>query len=249
MPDFKILIVEDEPLYAANLEMLVEELGYACAGVADNAEDALQKIGQQAPDLILMDINIVGQTDGIALAEQINQHDTVPIIFITSLRDDETYDRAKTIRPYAFVSKPFNQIDLQRTIELAVSRLSEHEPEQESVKDTWSQDILFKNCFFVKVRQQLVKVPFEEILFLEVDKHYCTIATGDKKFIVRMSLKELLGKLPADLFLQTHRRYIVNASKIESFDLADSVVQVAGHPIALSRGYRAQVLEQLSYLL
>ncbi|MEZ4931986.1 MAG: hypothetical protein R2788_07695 [Saprospiraceae bacterium] len=61
---------------------------------------------------------------------------------------------------------------------MAVSRL--FESEQESVKDTWSQDILFKNCFFIKVRQQLVKVPFEEILFLEVDKHYCTIAAGDK---------------------------------------------------------------------
>ncbi|MEZ4931985.1 MAG: hypothetical protein R2788_07690 [Saprospiraceae bacterium] len=48
-----------------------------------------------------MDINIVGQMDGIALAEQINQHDTIPIIFITSLRDDETYGRAKAIRPYA----------------------------------------------------------------------------------------------------------------------------------------------------
>ncbi len=247
MSDFKILIVEDEPLYAANLEMLVEELGYTCTGVADNAEAALQKIGQQAPDLILMDINIVGQTDGIALAEQINRQQPVPVIFITSLQDDTTFNRAKAIRPYAFVSKPFSEADLQRTIELAVSRLSDTESEDEN--NTWSQDILFKNCFFIKVRQQLVKVPFEEILFLEVDKHYCTIVTADKKFIVRMSLKELLGKLPADLFLQTHRRYIVNASKIESFDLADSVVQVAGHSIALSRGYKTQVLEQLSYLL
>ncbi len=247
MSKFKILIVEDEPLYASNLEMLVEELGYDCAGVADNAEDALHKVAKHAPDLILMDINIAGKTDGIALAEQINQKETVPIIFITSLRDDETYGRAKAIRPYAFVGKPFNEMDLQRTIELAVSRLSDSE--DEGTSKTWSQDILFKNCFFIKVRQQLIKVPFEEILFIEVEKHYSTITTGNKNFVVRMSLNDLLQKLPSGKFLRTHRSYLVNASKIESFDLADSVVFVSGHSIALSRGYKNQVLEQLSYLL
>lgn len=246
MSSFKILIVEDEPLYASNLEMLVEELGYDCAGIADNATDALTLVADRSPDLILMDINIIGKTNGISLAEQINSKETTPIIFITSLRDDETYGRAKAIRPYAFVSKPFNQTDLQRTIELAVSRLSDIEREKEK---PWSQDILFKNCFFIKVRQQLVKVPFEEILFIEVEKHYCSVTTSNKKFVVRMSLSDLLKKLPDGKFLQTHRSCLVNASKIDAFDLADSVVHVAGHSIALSRGYKNKVLEQLSYLL
>lgn len=247
MPPFKILIVEDEPLYASNLEMLVEQLGYVCAGVADNAGDALQKVGQHAPDLILMDINIAGQTDGITLAEQINRQAPVPVIFITSLRDDHTYERAKAIRPYAFVGKPFNEIDLQRTIELAVSRLLE--TEVEAPEKTWPQDLVFKDCFFIKVRQQLVKVPFGEILFIEVDKHYCTLTTADKSYVVRMSMNELLQRLPVNQFLRTHRSYLVNAEKIDSFDLADSVVFVAGHSIALSRRYKNLVLEQLDYLL
>ncbi|MEM6801914.1 MAG: LytTR family transcriptional regulator DNA-binding domain-containing protein [Bacteroidota bacterium] len=245
MSAFKILIVEDEALYAANLEMLIEELGYECLGIVESAAEALVKIKEELPDLVLMDINLKGGIDGISLAEKINQKQAVPVIFISSLRDEETYGRAKVIRPYAFIGKPFDELTLQRTIELAVSRLAEDKAEEEK---TWPTDLLLNGCFFIKVKQKLVKLSFKDILYIEVEKQYCSLFTKTQKYVVRISLNELLKKLPQEQFLRTHRNFIVQVSKIESFDLGESVVYVAGNAVAMSRGYRSQIMERLSYL-
>ncbi|MEO0898292.1 MAG: LytTR family transcriptional regulator DNA-binding domain-containing protein [Bacteroidota bacterium] len=246
MTAFRILIVEDEALYAGNLEMLVEELGYECLGVAASADQALKMIKKELPpDLVLMDINIKGEMDGISLAEKLNQKTDIPVIFISSLRDSETYGRAKAIRPYAFIGKPFDELTLQRTIELAVSRLAETKEEDDQ---SWTSDLLLNGCFFIKVKQKLVKVRFEDILYIEVEKQYCSLFTEEQKFVVRISLSELLNKLPEDLFLRTHRNFIVQVQKIDSFDLGESVVYVAGQSVAMSRSYRSQIMERLSYL-
>ncbi|MFK7934682.1 MAG: LytR/AlgR family response regulator transcription factor [Saprospiraceae bacterium] len=244
MTNFKVLIIEDEPLYAANLEMLIEELGYECVGITDDVEKVLQMVEQSEPDLLLTDINLNGTVDGIMLAQRIHEKQNIPIIFITSLRDEETYERAKSIGPHAFIRKPFDEIDLQRTIELVVNRLQDATQKEAN----WSKDLIFKDCFFIKVRQSLVKIAFLDILYIEVENHHCVLHTLNKKFVVRMSLNDISKKLPPDLFLQTHRNYIVNARKIDSFDLADGVVLVAGKSIALSRGYKNRLLEWLEYL-
>ena len=121
----KILIVEDEALYADQLEMLCEQLGYEVVGICDNAFSALDTFHRTQPDLSLLDINLDGEVDGIQLAGQISAKEPVPFIFISSLEDDATFQRAQATMPAAYMLKPFNNLQLQRSIELAVGRLQD----------------------------------------------------------------------------------------------------------------------------
>lgn len=123
----KILIVEDEALYADQIEILCEQLGYTVTGVCADAFTALDNFHHHSPDLLLSDINLLGEVDGIQLAEKINAQNQLPTIFITSLQDDDTFARAQSVLPVAFIVKPFDQLQLQRSIELAVGRLEKNE--------------------------------------------------------------------------------------------------------------------------
>lgn len=238
----KILIVEDEELYGDRLEMLVEKLEYELLGIVDNSDDALQLIEKTPPDLILMDIYIQGQYDGIELAARIRQDFDIPIIFITSLQDDLTFKRAARTNPIHFITKPFSDLQLQRSIELSIRSLAEQ------AEAAWENDLVFKNHLFIKVRQKLEKIAIENIFFVEADGRYCQICMEEKKYLVRLSLQELSGMLPATSFIQVHRSYIVNAHKILNIDLQDSFVQLKQHQIPLSKRHRELLLKKLNWI-
>jgi len=123
MSNLSIYIIEDQPLYANQLMILVDELGYDLAGTADNSDKALKEIPDLMPDLLLVDIKINGSLDGIEFISLIQKRIAIPFIFITSYKDDTTFNRAKKVNPYAFLTKPFDSISLQRTIELAFNTL------------------------------------------------------------------------------------------------------------------------------
>lgn len=238
----KVLIVEDEELYGDQLEMLIEKLEYELVGIVDNSVEALQIIEKTPPDLILMDIYIKGQYDGIELAARIHQDFDIPIIFITSLQDDLTFKRAARTNPIHFITKPFSDLQLQRSIELSIRNLAKQEEEN------WETDLVFKNHLFIKVRHKLEKISIEAILFVEADGRYCQICTEEKKYLVRLSLQELTGMLPAASFIQVHRSYLVNASKILNIDLQDSFVQIKQHQVPLSKRHRELLLKKLNWI-
>lgn len=240
----KILIVEDEDLYADKLEMLVEKLEYELVGIVDNSAEALELIRQHPPDLILMDIHIQGQHDGIELADLINREFNIPVIFITSLLDDLTFNRAARAKPIYFINKPFSDIQLQRSIELTIRQLDAQANEPQE----WEQDVIFKEHLFIKVRQKLEKVAIKDIVYLEAEGRYCQIFTEEKKYLVRLSLQECLALLPPNNFLQTHRSYLVNAEKIRNIDLQDNLIQINKYQVPLSKRHREVLLKKLNWL-
>jgi two-component system, response regulator PdtaR len=120
MPDKSILIVEDEAIVAMTIEDTLHEMGYSVVGQAANAEDALRLARDKKPDLILMDIHIQGDRDGIITAEEINTRYGIPIIYLTAYSDDETIQRAAKTRPYGFLTKPFRKNEMYSTIEMAL---------------------------------------------------------------------------------------------------------------------------------
>ena len=101
----EVLIVEDDFSFSLDLRMLVERLGYKCAGTVDNAEHALEIINRKTPGAILMDIDLKGQMSGIELAEKIKKKN-IPVLFITSYQDEATYERAKKLEMVGFLVKP-----------------------------------------------------------------------------------------------------------------------------------------------
>lgn len=122
MASEKILIVEDERIIALRLEQTLTTMGYAVVGIAARGEEALRLAGTLQPDLILMDIVIQGEMDGIEVARQIQTTSKVPVIFVTAYGDEETLTRVKGIEPFGYILKPFRTRELQMAIEIAIFR-------------------------------------------------------------------------------------------------------------------------------
>ena len=122
MTQANIVIVEDEPIVAMDIKRCLKQLGYQVAGVAANSEDAVQQIVDNRPDLVLMDIRLKGDIDGIETAWRVRQRFNVPIVYLTAHSDPETLERAKFTEPYGYILKPYEDRDLHTTIEMAIHR-------------------------------------------------------------------------------------------------------------------------------
>jgi len=120
MSNGKILIVEDEGIVVADLQTMVKRLGYTVVGTAATGEDAVKQAELLRPDLILMDIHLDGEMDGIHAAEQIMVHNDIPVTYLTAFADETTVERAKTTLPFGYILKPFEERDLRTAIELAL---------------------------------------------------------------------------------------------------------------------------------
>ena len=238
----KFLIVEDEPLYASQLEMLVDQMGYGLAGTFDNAFDALDCFYREKPDFLLLDINISGEIDGIQLAEKANIARPTPTVFITSRQDDDTFARVQKTQPVAFIIKPFDILQLQRTIELAVTRMA-----SKDAPNTFDHnDLALHDCLFIKVRQKLEKVHFDDILFLEADDRYSILyTTAGHKFAIRMPLGDLEEKLSPGRFARTHRSFLIQLKWMQSVDLQEMIIHLKDKHVPLSKGYRDDFLKRL----
>ena len=247
----KIMIVEDEGLMADKMEMQIDKLGYHHFGTVDNSEDALKLLNKSQPDLILMDVNIEGEYDGIELTDMIHQQWDIPIIFITSLHDDRTSKRIIRTNPLAYIIKPFSDAQLKITVELVAKQLIDKPTNADTYEVNVEDKSLSpeKEFLFIKKRNQLEKIKLDDIFYLEADGRYAQVYTQEKKYLIRMSLKELLEKkLDTNNFIQTHRSYIVNIAKIKSVNLNDSVVVLENKDIPLSRRERDIVLERLDWI-
>ncbi len=120
MSKARILIVEDENLVARDLQNMVRLLGYEVTGVVQTGEEVIGSISQKKPDLVLMDIVLKGKLDGIAVAAVIWEEYGIPVVYITSFADDLTFERAKLTEPFGYLIKPFEERELELTIETAL---------------------------------------------------------------------------------------------------------------------------------
>ncbi|MCR4438177.1 MAG: response regulator [bacterium] len=118
----RIMIVEDLNITALDLKNRLRKMGYEVAALAGSGEEAIQKAEQVRPDLILMDIRLKGEMDGVEAAERIRQKLDIPVIYLTAHADDSTLQRAMETRPYGYVLKPFGEKELRITIEMALHR-------------------------------------------------------------------------------------------------------------------------------
>lgn len=115
-----ILVVEDEEITAEYLRYRLVSLGYDVPVVAASGEDAIEATRTYHPDLVLMDIMLKGVLDGVEAADQIQRELDIPVVFITALSDPQTFDRAKKTGPFGYIVKPFDDLELQRSIEMAL---------------------------------------------------------------------------------------------------------------------------------
>ncbi len=122
MAEGRILIVEDEHIVAMGIKKMLKSLGYTVTGVASSGEDAISKTESTFPDVVLMDIMLKGDMDGVEAAREIRERLDVPIVYLTAYSDNNILERAKITEPFGYIIKPFDEKDLYSSIEIALHR-------------------------------------------------------------------------------------------------------------------------------
>ena len=214
MPAVRILIVEDEPLIAEDLRGHLDELGYEVCGSCDNALDAMAEIAAQKPDLLLLDINLGDGADGVELAQKVNAKYRVPFIFVTSHSDKATLQRVKAVRPAGFIIKPFDEDDLRTQIEIALARHAAQGDAGTPPGEVQQQGSQASDVLFVRDRGRRVKVPVQEIRYVEADNNYVVVHTAERRYVTACSLTSMAERLPSSSFVRIHRRYLVDVRRI-----------------------------------
>ena len=234
-------------IIAAKISMQLTNLGYEVSGMVPRGEDALAHIKESMPDIILLDIQLKGQLDGIETAEKILQLTNVPIIYLTANADEATFNRAKTTKPAAFISKPFKQLDLQRAIELSISRMENIGNQVISENNTDHESPFFlSDRIFVRHKEKMIKIMVTDILYIEADRNYSRIYTHQKEYLLSVTLKTIEEKLSMKNFLRIHRSYLINIMHVD--EVIESHVMITSKPIPLGPGMREQLLQRIQTL-
>ena len=243
----KILMVEDDMIIAADISMQLTKLGYEVVGINTRGEDALNTIENNRPDIVLMDIILTGKMNGIEAARIILEKFQVPVVFLTSNSDDATFQQALTAKPYAFISKPFQKSNLERTLKLALQRIAverESEPVIESTDHVSTMD----DRLFIRHKDQMVKVLLSEILYAEADRNYCKIHTEKQTYLLSVPLRNIESQLPADHFFRVHRSFVVNLKKIDAISEYHEYLTIQSHQVPISRRSKEEVIKRLKMI-
>lgn len=214
----KIYIVEDRAITRMTIEDVLKKAGYEIVGSSVKAEQAWEQINSTEIDLVILDINLVGEKDGIWIANQIRQNLNIPFIFLTAFGDPKTLTKVMETRPNGYLMKPFKNADILSSVAIALQNFaSGKEAVVKQAKADPGNVMAMKDCIFVKDDYAFVKLKVSDIRYLKSDNNYVEIYVKDKMKLVRCKLKEVQEFLPADRFIQIHRSHIVNVEKIEKF--------------------------------
>jgi len=134
MTKSRILVVEDEAIVAMGIKQKLEELGHQVVDTVYSGEDAVETALKTYPDLILMDIVLKGEMDGIEAASKIRKQQDIPVIYLTAYSDEEILERARVTEPYGYIIKPFKKSELNANIEMALYKHREDMKKSEIVK-------------------------------------------------------------------------------------------------------------------
>ena len=243
----RVLVVEDDYVLSRSLRALLARLGYTVTGAAPTAELALALFDATPPDLVLLDVELADGSGGIELAAQLNQRRPVPLVFLTAFTDRATFERAKAVGPCAFLNKPYDETLLGNAIELAAQQFARSLAPGTAAEATTG--LAMADAVWLREGGRLVRVELSQLHWLEADDSYLHLHTTSRKHTVRMSMKDLLERLPAQQFVRVHRSYIANLAAIDSLDLSQGeVVLRSGGRLALGPSYRDDLLRRLTLL-
>ncbi len=248
MSKTNILVVEDESIVAKDIQHSLKKLGYTVVGICSNGEDAIKTAEELKPDLVLMDIMLKGDMSGIEAASFIREKYNIPVIYLTAYADESTLSKAKVSEPYGYIIKPFKEIDLHTSIEMAVYK---HEKESDIKKE---RDFLYsivenkesKDIIFVKSNSRLVKVKTSDIYFVEALKDYVVINTANARYTIHSTMKDIEKKLPASDFIRVHRSFIVRIDKIVAIEQPNLILEDDKKLIPIGGSYKDDLANRLN---
>ncbi|PKP51029.1 MAG: DNA-binding response regulator [Bacteroidetes bacterium HGW-Bacteroidetes-12] len=246
-----ILVVEDEAIVSKDIQQSLKKLGYNIVGASATGEKAIELAMEHKPDLVLMDIMLKGEMSGIEAAEKIRESLSIPVIYLTAYADENTLSKAKVTEPYGYIIKPFKEIDLHTSIEMA---LYKHSKEREVIKE---RDFLYslvenkdgaEGVIFVKSNARLVKVKTNAILFVEALKDYVVINTAEARYTIHSTMKEIERKLPHKEFQRIHRSFIVRIDKIVAIEQPNIIIEGGKKILPIGGSYKDDLINRLNLI-
>ncbi|MEM7476312.1 MAG: LytTR family transcriptional regulator DNA-binding domain-containing protein, partial [Planctomycetota bacterium] len=202
------------------------------------------------PDLALMDIKLKGDMTGIEAAAAIKEHVDIPIIFLTANADPATLNRAKITEPHGYILKPFKDIDIHTTIEMAMHKHGKEKQmrdENEWLKSLGEYKASAKH-FFVKQKQGQIRLNLEDVVMVEALKDYVTIHTMSDAYKIHSTMKEIEKKLANQDLMRVHRSTIVNLNYVKALKGGDLIMEKAEHQVAVGGSYRQALSERINLL-
>jgi two-component system, response regulator PdtaR len=255
----RILLVEDEAILAMEMSETLENEGYEVVGTANNGRLALEIFHQEPVDLLICDINIKGDWDGIETVQRLIAVRAIPVIYMTALSDRDTIERAKSTYPAAYIPKPYNLTSLRISIEMAINNFAlrslssttetvdySRGPTLASRENPTRDSILrVDDHIFVKSNYRFIKITLSDILYMEADNNHTVIQASQQKLAIRQSLSAILERLAMPRLVRTHRSFAVNLDRVDSFN--DYEVRVGEFDIPLGRNYKEAFLRYFDF--
>ncbi|RYY87109.1 MAG: response regulator transcription factor [Chitinophagaceae bacterium] len=239
MTPLKIAIVEDDLIIAQSIVELLEESGYCVLEPATRYAEAISLIEKEAPDLVLLDINLPGRLDGVDIARTVRESFRIPFIFLTANTDFETISRAREQRPAAFLAKPVTRAQLYATIETAI-----HASQQNTPGTSQPSEAKQRKSVFVKEGNAFRRVDFKELLYAESVENYVRLhLEGGEKVLLRMTLGDFIDGLDPLAFQRVHRGFVVALERVT--EVLTAAVRIGPNLVPLSKTYRDEVLARL----
>jgi DNA-binding LytR/AlgR family response regulator len=244
----KILIVEDEAIVAKDISVCLERIGYEVVNSFSKGEKALEFLEENKPDLVLMDIMLAGNISGIDTSAKIKKDYDIPVVFLTAYADEKTIERAKITEPYGYVIKPFKEIDLRTSIEMALYKFKKEKEKLAGIETSSfaKSSPISADYIYVKSNSKLVKVQNNNILFIEALKDYVIIHTEKEKFTIHSTMKDIEKKLPESSFIRVHRSFILNMNKIKSIDSSIVIIENNDKKIPIGGSYKDALFQRLN---
>jgi DNA-binding LytR/AlgR family response regulator len=244
MKSINILILEDEPKEATKLKKVLEENNYTIIAICNTVASAEEALKTKSVDFCILDIFLGKELGGIQFAEKVLR-ENIPFIFLTSSKDRFVFEKAKLTKPFSYLLKPFNEMELLFTLELAIEKFF-HQPN--AFSEEKAPTVLSEKYLFIKNKDCISKVEICDIDFVEVEERYCKVAYRQKSYLIKMALKKVIEILPA-YFIQAHRNCIVNLDKIKDIFPNDNLIVLSGNErVTLSERYKNDILKKLNIM-
>lgn len=247
MSALNILIVEDEFLVAADIEESLISLGYMVQKCVASGQAAIDEVEKKLPDIILMDIVLKGEMNGIEAATIIQEKHNVPIIYLTANADMGTVEKAKISLPYGYIIKPFTEKELQTNIEIARFKFEndlKSRIESDQFNKFFKQGEEDKKQVLVDATDGLEKIRFPNVYFIEQDGQYSRVHMLNESVQVKESLQSLESRLPTELFVRVSEDYLVNVKKIFMTKFPEIIISDKMSVITVEDHYR-ETLESM----
>lgn len=226
----------------ASLEDNLIDSGYQIAGSKASAEEAwgeIQKI--EDVDVVLLDIHLAGEKNGIWLAQQIRKNLRLPIVYLTAFGDDRTLQEIVETKPNGYLMKPYNVPTLLTTITIAIQSYANELNKDDRLE---AESFNLKDTIYIKDSHIRVKLKINEIIYIQSDGNYLNVYLKNKRHVIRSKMDDFLIKLDSSIFQRIHQRYAVNISKIDQIG-ADHLA-INNVDIPLRGKYKVSLLERLN---